>query len=70
MIIQIKLQMVIIHQVNYTTDVWNLSTTLIYINILQPVYFNVYLHGNFLHCQGLSKSFSISYLEESKRLRM
>ena len=29
-------------------NVWRLSRTLNYINILQPVYLNVFLHGNFL----------------------
>ena len=30
------------------TNVQKLSRTLNYINIMQPVYFNVFLHGNFL----------------------
>ena len=33
-------------------NVWGLASTLNYINILQPVYFNVFLHGNFLQCSN------------------
>ena len=32
-------------------NVWTLSSTLNYISILQPVNFNVFLHGNFLQCR-------------------
>ena len=42
--------MTIIHYAVYTRDVWKLGSTLNYINILQRVYFNVFLHGNFIHC--------------------
>ena len=31
-------------------NVWKLGRTLNYINILQPIYFNVFLHGKFLQC--------------------
>ena len=43
--------MVIIHYAVSTRNVWKLGSTLNYINILQPVYFNVFLHGNFLKCK-------------------
>ena len=31
-------------------NIWRYGITLNYINILQPVYFNVFLHGNLLRC--------------------
>ena len=31
-------------------NIWGLANTLNYINILQPVYLNVFLHGNLLQC--------------------
>ena len=35
--------MAIIHYAIYTRNVWRLGRTLNYINILQPIYFNVFL---------------------------
>ena len=43
--------MAIIRRVVYIKDKWKLANTLSYINILQPIYFNVFLHGNFLQCE-------------------
>ena len=31
-------------------SVWMLNSIFNYINILQPLYFNVFMHGNFLQC--------------------
>ena len=39
--------MTIIHYAVYGRNVWNLGSTLNYINILQPVNFKEFLHGNF-----------------------
>ena len=41
-----------------TRKVWKLGSTLNYVNILQLVYFNVFLHGNFLHC-GYGKLYAV-----------
>ena len=43
--------MVIIHYAVRDRNIWKLGTTLNYISILQPVYFNVFLHGKFLQCE-------------------
>ena len=42
--------MAIIHYAVCGKNVWELGSTLNYINILQPVNFNVFLHGSFLQC--------------------
>ena len=42
--------MALIRQYFCIRNVWGLAITLNYINILHPVYFNVFLHGNFLQC--------------------
>ena len=39
--------MEIIHYAVCGRNVRRLGNTLIYVNILQPVYFSVFLHGNF-----------------------
>ena len=54
--------MAIIHFAICTRNVWKLNSTLAYINILQPVYFNVFLHSNFLQCC----SYVIEFGHESK----
>ena len=43
--------MAIIRRVVCIRNVWKLASTLNYINILQPVYFNVFLHANILQCK-------------------
>ena len=42
--------MAIIRQFVCIRNVWRLASTLNYINILQPVYFNVFFHGNLISC--------------------
>ena len=42
--------MAIIRQVFFIRNVRILDRTLNYINILEPVYLNVFLHGNLLQC--------------------
>ena len=41
--------MAIIRLVVCIRNLWRLDSTLNCINILQPFYFNVFLHGNLLH---------------------
>ena len=43
--------MAIIYEVICVRNVWRLVSTVNYINIMQSVYFNVFLHGNFLQCK-------------------
>ena len=42
--------MAIIHYAVCGRNLWKLGITLNYIDILQPAYFNVHLHGNIFHC--------------------
>ena len=42
--------MAIIHYAICGRNVWKLGSTLNCIDILQPVYFNLLLHDNFLQC--------------------
>ena len=42
--------MAIIHYTICGRNVWKFSSVLNYTNILQPVYLNIILHGNFLQC--------------------
>ena len=47
--------MTIIRYVISITNIWRKGFTLNYINILQPVYFNVFLHGHLLQCKNDKK---------------
>ena len=51
--------MSIIHYTVCIRNVWELGSTLNYTNILQPVYFNVLLYGNYLQC---SDTYLIKYM--------
>ena len=43
--------MAIVHYAVCTKNLWKLGSTLDYINIMQPVDFNVFLHANILQCK-------------------
>ena len=56
--------MTIIRYVISIRNIWKKDITLNYINILQPVYFIVFLHGNLLQCgnrQTLNKNGDPNY---------
>ena len=49
--------MAIIHEAVCTRNLWRLGITFNYINILQPVHFNVSLFGNLLKCGLILQTF-------------
>ena len=51
--------MIIIRYVISIRNIWIYGITLNYINILQPVYFNVFSHGNLLQCSLSSNILNI-----------
>ena len=53
--------MAIIHYAYCGKNAWKLDITLNYINILLPVYLNVFLHSNLLQC-----TLFIKWLKNSK----
>ena len=42
-----------------TKIVWKLGSTLHYINMLQPVYFKLFLHGTFLQCKYIKRLYTV-----------
>ena len=46
--------MAITHYVVCFRNIWKSGRIFNYINILKPVYFNVFLHSNFLQCTALA----------------